>query len=173
MLYRFHVERNVGQSWARIVTVLFNRFVTGDIQALLFVLVGLPHFCGGGQYLTHLCLRDCVMFIISIFLMSGELKASLCGQSHISSYHFISCQSRQQTSATSRRASGPVSVEIRGFRDKRPLHGAGSVVNHRTSANEMGSYLITPKLWARSIYLVVLLAFIPIVLKSEHRFPVL
>ena len=28
------------------------RFVTGDIQALLFVLVGLPHFCGGGRYLT-------------------------------------------------------------------------------------------------------------------------
>ena len=38
--------------------------------------------------------------------------------SHISSYHFISRQSRQQTSATSRRASGPVSVETRGFRDK-------------------------------------------------------
>ena len=38
--------------------------------------------------------------------------------SHTGCYQFISRQSPQQTSATSRGASGPVSVDSRGIRDK-------------------------------------------------------
>ena len=59
-----------------------------------------------------------MMFIISMFLLSGEIKRNFVANlSHVSSYHFISRQSHQKTSAMSRRASGPVLVETCVFRD--------------------------------------------------------